>query len=72
MQPVLAYDGTDKSESPAGDRWFRALSMLVKQKRLAKTPPTPCIAWDARNGILAKDDFLAENVYRVAVLKCLH
>jgi ParB family chromosome partitioning protein len=31
------------SRCPAGGRRFRALELLVKQKRLAKTAPVPCV-----------------------------
>ena len=33
-------------EVPAGGRRFRALELLVKQKRLAKTAPVPCVVRD--------------------------
>ena len=48
-------------------RRFQALSLLVKQKRLAKTAPIPCIVRDAACGILAEDDSLAENMQHVAL-----
>lgn len=48
-------------EIPAGGRRYRALELLVKQKRLAKTAPVPCVVRD--NGI-AEEDSLAENVQR--------
>jgi ParB family chromosome partitioning protein len=35
-------------EVPAGGRRFRALELLVKQKRLAKTAPVPCIVGGQR------------------------
>ena len=38
--------------------------MLVKQKRLAKTAPVPCVV---REGGVAEEDSLAENVQRVAL-----
>lgn len=62
VRPVLTEDGseTGKFEIPAGGRRFQALSLLVKQKRLAKTTPIPCIVRDARSTILAEDDSLAE------------
>ena len=67
--PVLGDDGaeTGKFEIPAGGRQFQALSLLVKQKRLAKTTPIPCIVRDAAFDILAEDDSLAENMQRVAL-----
>jgi ParB family chromosome partitioning protein len=69
VRPVLDADGTetDKFEIPAGGRRFQALSLLVKQKRLAKTTPIPCIVRDAGSAILAEDDSLAENMQRVAL-----
>lgn len=69
VRPVLDEAGaeTGKFEIPAGGRRFQALSMLVKQKRLAKTAPIPCIVRDASSAILAEDDSLAENMQRVAL-----
>ncbi|GAA0002258.1 hypothetical protein BRDID11002_22590 [Bradyrhizobium diazoefficiens] len=51
-------------EIPAGGRRYRALQLLVKQKRLAKTAPVPCVVRDPATGILGEDDSLAENVQR--------
>ena len=69
VRPILDEPGaeTGKFEIPAGGRRFQALSLLVKQKRLAKTAPIPCIVRDARSAILAEDDSLAENMQRVAL-----
>jgi ParB family chromosome partitioning protein len=69
VRPVLDEAGieTGKFEIPAGGRRFQALSLLVKQKRLAKTAPIPCIVRDASSPILAEDDSLAENMQRVAL-----
>ncbi len=69
VRPVLDADGVDTGtfEIPAGGRRFQALSLLVKQKRLAKSAPIPCIVRDAASGILAEDDSLAENMQRVAL-----
>lgn len=69
VRPVLADDGseTGKFEIPAGGRRFQALSLLVKQKRLAKMTPIPCIVRDATSAILAEDDSLAENMQRAAL-----
>ena len=58
---------TGMFEIPAGGRRFQALSLLVKQKRLAKAAPIPCIVRDAASHILAEDDSLAENMQRVAL-----
>ena len=52
---------TDIYEIPAGGRRFRALQLLVKQKRMTKTTPVPCVV---REGGLAEEDSLAENVQR--------
>jgi ParB family chromosome partitioning protein len=46
---------------PAGGRRFRALELLVKQKRMNKTALVPCIV---RTDGLAEEDSLAENVQR--------
>jgi len=69
LRPVLDAKGVESGlfEIPAGGRRFQALSLLVKQKRLAKTAPIPCIVRDAASGILAEDDSLAENMQRVAL-----
>ena len=52
---------TGMFEIPAGGRRYRALELLVKQKRLAKTAPVPCVA---RESGIAEEDSLAENVQR--------
>jgi ParB family transcriptional regulator, chromosome partitioning protein len=52
---------TGMFEIPAGGRRYRALEVLVRQKRLAKTAPVPCIV---REGGVAEEDSLAENVQR--------
>ncbi|QRF68763.1 ParB/RepB/Spo0J family partition protein [Ponticoccus alexandrii] len=69
VRPVLDADGVETGtfEIPAGGRRFQALSLLVKQKRLAKAAPIPCIVRDAASDILAEDDSLAENMQRVAL-----
>ena len=63
VRPVLDTAGieTGMYEIPAGGRRFRALELLVKQKRLAKTAPIPCVI---REGGIAEEDSLAENVQR--------
>ena len=48
-------------EIPAGGRRYRALALLVKQRRLAKTAPVPCVV---RTDGLAEEDSLAENIQR--------
>jgi ParB family transcriptional regulator, chromosome partitioning protein len=64
VRPVLEAEGTETGmfEVPAGGRRFRALELLVKQKRMAKTEPVPCVV---RTEGLAAEDSLAENVHRV-------
>jgi len=63
VRPVRDADGVETGmfEVPAGGRRFRALELLVKQKRLAKAAPVPCVVRD--DGI-AEEDSLAENVQR--------
>ena len=53
-------------EVPAGGRRFRALQMLVKQRRMTKTEPVPCIVRDD-DVISAEEDSLAENTHREAL-----
>jgi ParB family chromosome partitioning protein len=63
VRPVTDQAGTETGmfEIPAGGRRYRALELLVKQKRLAKTAPVPCVV---REGGIAEEDSLAENVQR--------
>ena len=63
VRPVLDDDGTETGmfEIPAGGRRYRALELLVKQKRLNRTAPIPCVV---RIDGLAEEDSLAENVQR--------
>src|SRR5262245_49224561 len=63
VRPVLDEGGTETGmyEVPAGGRRYRALELLVKQKRLARTAPVPCII---REGGMPEEDSLAENVQR--------
>ncbi|WP_264813228.1 ParB/RepB/Spo0J family partition protein, partial [Gluconacetobacter sacchari] len=69
VRPVLNGEGaeTGSYEVPAGGRRFRALELLVKQKKLLKTAPVPCVVREAGSAILAEDDSLAENVQRMAL-----
>lgn len=69
VRPVLDDTGAETGtyEVPAGGRRFRALELLVKQKKLAKTAPVPCVVREAGSAILAEDDSLAENFQRVAL-----
>jgi ParB family chromosome partitioning protein len=63
VRPVLDADGAETGmfEVPAGGRRYRALQLLVKQKRLPKTAPIPCVV---RETGLAEEDSLAENIER--------
>jgi len=63
VRPVRDADGVETGmyEIPAGGRRYRALELLVKQKRLAKTAPVPCVV---RDGGIAEEDSLAENIQR--------
>lgn len=58
---------TGMFEVPAGGRRYQALALLVKQKRLAKTTPVPCVVREPSISILAEDDSPAENTQRVAL-----
>lgn len=66
VRPVLDADGqeTGMFEVPAGGRRYRALELLVKQKRLNKTSPVPCVVSEANSGILVDELSLAENIER--------
>lgn len=63
VRPVVDEAGheTGMFEVPAGGRRYRALELLVKQRRLAKDAPIPCVV---RTEGLAEEDSLAENVQR--------
>jgi len=69
VRPVLDAEGaeTGQFEIPAGGRRYRALERLVKQKRLPKTAPVPCIVRGPGTEISAEEDSLAENVQRVGL-----
>ncbi|SHJ96495.1 chromosome partitioning protein, ParB family [Bradyrhizobium lablabi] len=66
VRAVVDADGqeTGMFEVPAGGRRYRALELLVKQKRMAKAQPVPCVV---RDGGIAEDDSLAENDQRVGL-----
>jgi ParB family chromosome partitioning protein len=68
VRPVLDAEGAETGmyEVPAGGRRYRALDLLVKQKRLAKTAPVPCVVRTA-DDISAAEDSLAENVQRAGL-----
>jgi len=63
VRAVLDDEGAETGmfEVPAGGRRYRALELLVKQKRLLRTAPIPCVV---RTEGLAEEDSLAENVQR--------
>lgn len=63
VRPVVDDAGAETGmfEIPAGGRRYRALELLVKQKRLARTAPVPCVV---REGGIAEEDSLAENIQR--------
>lgn len=63
VRPVVNEAGVETGmfEIPAGGRRYRALELLVKQKRLTKTAPVPCVV---REDGIAEEDSLAENVQR--------
>ncbi len=69
VRPVLDAEGVETGmfEVPAGGRRYRALQLLAKQKRLAKTTPIPCVVRDPSVNISAEEDSLAENVHRIAL-----
>ncbi|RTM03886.1 MAG: DNA-binding protein [Hyphomicrobiales bacterium] len=64
--PVIDAEGVETGmfEVPAGGRRFRALEMLVKQKRLAKVAPVPCVVRERDGAILPEEVSLAENIER--------
>ncbi|WP_363351655.1 ParB N-terminal domain-containing protein [Methylocystis echinoides] len=63
VRPVLDDRGAETGmfEIPAGGRRYHALELLVKQKRLARNAPIPCVV---RTDGIAEEDSLAENVQR--------
>lgn len=66
VRAVVDADGNETGmfEVPAGGRRYRALELLVKQKRLSKTQAVPCVV---REGGIAEDDSVAENDERVGL-----
>jgi ParB family transcriptional regulator, chromosome partitioning protein len=65
VRAVLDAEGreTGMFEVPAGGRRYRALELLVKQKRLSRTAPVPCVVRDSGD-VSAEEDSLAENSQR--------
>ena len=66
VRPILDAEGVETGmfEIPAGGRRYRAPEALVKQKRMAKTTPVPCMLRE-RGDTTAEEDSVAENVQRV-------
>ena len=66
VRPVLDANREESGmfEVPAGGRRYRALELLVKQKRLAKTALVPCVVRAPSADISAEEDSLAENAHR--------
>ena len=66
VRAVVDAEGNESGmfEVPAGGRRYRALELLVKQKRMAKTQAVPCVV---RDGGIAEDDSLAENDERIGL-----
>ncbi len=64
--PVVDAEGNETGmfEVPAGGRRFRALELLVKQKRLARVAPVPCVVRERDGAILPEEVSLAENIER--------
>ena len=51
VRAVVDTEGNETGmfEVPAGGRRYRALELLVKQKRMAKTQPVPCVVHGSGN-----------------------
>jgi ParB family chromosome partitioning protein len=66
VRAVVDAEGSETGmfEVPAGGRRYRALELLVKQKRMAKTQAVPCVVRDQGSAL---DDSLAENDERVGL-----
>ncbi|WP_029082551.1 ParB/RepB/Spo0J family partition protein [Bradyrhizobium sp. th.b2] len=66
VRAVVDAEGNETGmfEVPAGGRRYRALELLVKRKRMAKTQAVPCVV---REGGIAEDDSLAENDERIGL-----
>ncbi|CAI2932202.1 ParB/RepB/Spo0J family partition protein [Aminobacter niigataensis] len=66
VRPVLDGEGNETGmfEVPAGGRRYRALELLVKQKRLVRNAPVPCVIGDANSDILIDEVSLVENMER--------
>jgi ParB family chromosome partitioning protein len=68
VRPVLDETGAETGmfEVPAGGRRFRALQLLIKQKKFAKDGPVPCVVRlvSGDEAPSAEEDSLAENLFR--------
>jgi ParB family chromosome partitioning protein len=66
VRPILDDEGLETGTYgiQAGGRRYRALKLLVKQKKLAKNAPIPCIV---KTDGIAEVDSLAENTEREAL-----
>ncbi|MBN9032604.1 MAG: DNA-binding protein [Rhizobiales bacterium 63-7] len=66
VRPVLDAGGAETGmfEVPAGGRRYRALELLVKQKRLAKIAPVPCVVGDPNSDVTIDEVSLVENIDR--------
>jgi len=66
VRPVLDADGAESGmfEVPAGGRRYRALELLAKQKRLAKTATIPCVVGDPNSDVTVDEVSLVENIDR--------
>lgn len=66
VRALVDADGNETGmfEVPAGGRRYRALELLVKQKRMSKTQAVPCVV---REGGIAEDDSIAENDERIGL-----
>ena len=66
VRPVIDAEGVETGmfEVPAGGRRYRALELLVKQKRLAKVALVPCVVRTTDDPILAEEVSLVENIDR--------
>lgn len=66
VRPLLDADGAETGmfEVPAGGRRYRALELLVKQKRVARTAPVPCVVGDPNSDVTIDEVSLVENIDR--------
>ncbi len=71
--PVVDAEGVETGmfEVPAGGRRFRALELLVKQKRLVEVASVPCAVRDRDGAILPEEVSLAENIERARSIRSI-